>query len=48
MLDKNYNSSYTISVDLLVNAISGVNLEKPSLYQQAADKFINEPANKKN
>ena len=47
MLDKNNNSSYTISVDLALNAISGVNPEKPSLYQQAADYFRNEPANKK-
>ncbi len=47
MLDKNNNSSYTISVDLSVNAISGVNPEKLSLYQQAADYFRNEPANKK-
>jgi hypothetical protein len=46
MLDKNNNSSFTISVDLLVNAISGVNSEKPSLYKQATDYFRNEPANK--
>jgi hypothetical protein len=46
MLDKNKNSSYTVSVDLLVNAISGVNPEKPSLFQQATDYFANEPANK--
>ena len=48
MLDKRNNSSYTISVDLLVNAISGVNPDKPSLYQDAAEYFINEPANKQN
>ena len=46
MLDKNHNSSYSISADLLVKAISGVNLEKPSLYQQASDYFINESVNK--
>ncbi|MFT5839408.1 MAG: hypothetical protein ACI9UT_001911 [Flavobacteriales bacterium] len=46
MLDKNNHSSYTVSVDLLVNAISGVNPEKPSLYQQAADYFTNVPVNK--
>ena len=47
MLDKSHNSSYTISVDLLVSAIAGVNSEKPSLYQQAADYFRHEPANEK-
>ncbi len=46
MLDKNNNSNYTISVDLLVNAIFDLNPEKPSLYQHAADYFRNEPANK--
>lgn len=46
MLDKINNSNYTISVDLLVNAISGENPVKPTLYQQAADFFIHEPANK--
>jgi hypothetical protein len=46
MLDKNHHSSYTISVDLLVNSIVGVNSEKPSLYQQATDYFRNEPVNK--
>jgi hypothetical protein len=46
MLDKNNHSSYTVSVDLLVNAISGVNSEKPSLYQHAAEYFRTEPANK--
>jgi hypothetical protein len=46
MLDKFNNSSYTISVDVLVNAISGVNPEKQSLYQNAADYFKNEPTNK--
>jgi hypothetical protein len=46
MLDKNHHSSYTISVDLLVKTISGGNLGKLSLYQQATDYFINEPANK--
>jgi hypothetical protein len=46
MLDKNNNSSYTVSVDILVNAISGVNSERPSLYQQAADYFRSEPFNK--
>jgi hypothetical protein len=46
MLDKNNNSSYTVSVDILVNAISGVNFERPSLYQQAADYFRSEPVNK--
>jgi hypothetical protein len=46
MLDKRNNSSYTVSVDLLVNAISGVNQEKPSLYQCASDYFKSEPANK--
>jgi hypothetical protein len=46
MLDKNYNSSYTISVDRLVNAISGNEEEKPSLYQQAANYFKQEPVNK--
>jgi hypothetical protein len=46
MLDKNNNSSYTVSVDILVNAISGVNSERLSLYQQAADYFRSEPFNK--
>lgn len=46
MLDKNHHSSYTISVDQLVNAISGNEDEKPSLYQQAANYFKQEPANK--
>jgi hypothetical protein len=45
MLDKINHYRYTISVDLWVNALSGVNPEKPSLYQQAADYFINEPTN---
>ena len=47
MLDKSHNSSYTISVDLLLNTLSGLNPKKPSLCQQAADYFINEPANRK-
>tara|TARA_R110002167_G_scaffold127447_2_gene309081 strand:+ start:1442 stop:2896 length:1455 start_codon:yes stop_codon:yes gene_type:complete len=46
MLDKNNNSSYTISVDRMVNAISGNEDGKPSLYQQAANYFEEEPANK--
>jgi hypothetical protein len=46
VLNKNNNSSYTISVDRLVSAISGNENEKPSLYQQAAQYFIDEPANK--
>jgi hypothetical protein len=46
MLDKNNNSSYTISVDRMVNAISGRDDGKPSLYQQAANYFKNKPANK--
>jgi len=45
MLDKNNNSSFTISVDRVVNAISGNEDEKPSLYQQAANYFKEEPAN---
>lgn len=46
MLDKNNNSSLTISVDRMVNAISGNEQGKPSLYQQAANYFKEEPANK--
>lgn len=46
MLDKTNNSSCTISADSLVNAISGGNPERPSLYKQATDYFLNEPANK--
>lgn len=46
MLDKNYNSSYTISIDLLVESIAGHNPAMPSLYQHAADYFRTEPANK--
>jgi hypothetical protein len=46
MLDKTNNSSCTISADSLVNAISGGNPEMPSLYKQATDYFIKEPANK--
>lgn len=46
MLNRNNNSSYTISVDRLVNAISGTEGEKPSLYQQAADYFKQIPVNK--
>jgi hypothetical protein len=46
MLDKKNHSSYTVSVDLLVNAISGVNPHKPSLYQQATDYFKKEPENR--
>ncbi|MEP1445483.1 MAG: hypothetical protein ABJK37_05105 [Paraglaciecola sp.] len=46
MLDKNSNSSYTISVDRIVNGISGNEDETPSLYQQAAQYFKQEPLNK--
>jgi hypothetical protein len=46
MLDKKNHSSYTVSVDLLVNAISGVNPHKSSLYQQATDYFKKEPENR--
>ena len=47
MLDKSSNSSYTISVDLLVNTILSENPKKPSLYQDAANYFRNEPENRK-
>jgi hypothetical protein len=46
MLDKSNNSSYTISVDRLVNQISGTEEETPSLYQQATNYFKQEPINK--
>lgn len=46
MLDKSNNSSYTISVDRLVNQINGVEDETPSLYQQAANYFKQEPVDK--
>jgi hypothetical protein len=47
MTNKHNYSSYTISVDSLVNAISGDKPEKPSLYKDAADYFRHAPANKK-
>ena len=46
MLDKSNNSSYTISVDRLVNQINGTEEETPSLYQQATNYFKQEPINK--
>lgn len=47
MHNKHTHSSYTISVKLLVDAISGDKSEKRSLFQHAADYFKNAPANKK-
>lgn len=44
MLDKKHNSSYTVAVDLLVNAIAGEDPEFPSLYQQAEEYFKIAPA----
>lgn len=48
MSNKHNYSSYTISVDSLVNAISGDKPEKLSLYKDAGDYFRHAPANKKN
>ncbi|MGS2720364.1 hypothetical protein [Paraglaciecola aestuariivivens] len=48
MLDKQQNSSYTVAVDLLVDEIAGTkdvsNEQLPSLFQQAAQYFQEEPA----
>ncbi len=49
MLDKNQNSSYTVAVDLLINEIAGIKDDSktlPSLFQQAARYFKEEPANR--
>ncbi|MDU0354614.1 hypothetical protein RS130_12400 [Paraglaciecola aquimarina] len=46
MLNKENNTSYTISVDLLVSAIAGQSNHKPSLYQQAKFYFETADANK--
>tara|TARA_R110000751_G_scaffold15290_7_gene49685 strand:+ start:83764 stop:85218 length:1455 start_codon:yes stop_codon:yes gene_type:complete len=46
VLNKNTHSSYSISVDRIVNGISGNEDGKPSLYQQAEDYFKQQPLNK--
>ncbi|MCF2946629.1 hypothetical protein L0668_00790 [Paraglaciecola aquimarina] len=47
MLDKKFNTNYTIGVDSVVRAISGKSRGQKSLFKQAEEYFQNEPENKR-